>query len=414
MKRTFTLLSLIIISTSLFSQTEVQVSTGAGYTNEVYYNFDEGSLKTADRTEWDIAFISSQMSVSILANTGSGLNLYTYPNGTIDDWATVDTTGIEWNPLYNSIETWETGAFNANTDTSDQFDFGWGQYNMTNHFISGDSLYIIEINDTTYKKLAITEKDAMNNQFSFKYADLDGNNEVSETFDADDYATTYIHYSIKNGEFVDHEPESRWQLLFTRYFDYNVPYYVTGILANSGVSIQEVTGVDQSTFEDYDTTLFNDTISQIGWDWKEFNMNTYQYDIADDIVFFVQDTLDGKDTHPIWKIYFTAFGGSTDGVYTFMQENLNEEQTGINVSSEADFSIYPNPANNQLNIIHSFNGEVEISIYSLEGKLILRNSTIESNGLNNQILDIEKLSPGIYSLSIRANNETVNRKFVKK
>lgn len=413
MRKIFTLFFVTALFCNSFAQTEVIVSTGAGYADEVYYSFQDSVIKTSPRTDWDIAFTSQTMSVSVLANTGAGLMLYTYPNGTINDWASVDTTGMEWDPMYNSIESWESGAFNVNVAADDVFDYGWGQYNMTNHFITGDSLYIVALSDTVFKKFAIIEKDAPNNKFVFKYADLDGASEVQDTIEANDYSTSFIHYSFTTGEVVDQEPDTRWQLLFTRYFDYNIPYYVTGVLANSGVSIQEVSGVSQSEFEDYDMELFSDTISQIGSDWKSFNMGTFQYDIADDVVYFVQDTLDGEEIHPIWKIYFTAFGGSTDGVYTFMKEELGET-TGIKVINNHQISLYPNPASDYINVIHDFNSEIEISVYNTAGKLMLREYARGTSGLNSQRLEVDFLPTGIYNAVIRSEKELFTTKFLKK
>ena len=114
MKSIFTFLFLAIIIASAFSQTAEDVVTGEDYPDEVYYSLDNGTLKTAPRDSWDIAFKTNQMSVSVLANNGTGMMVYTWPNGAIDDWETVDTTGMAWTPMYNSIVDWETGAFNAN------------------------------------------------------------------------------------------------------------------------------------------------------------------------------------------------------------------------------------------------------------------------------------------------------------
>lgn len=414
MKKTFTLIVILALSLAAFSQTEVEVVTGAGYANEVYYNFEDGTLKSSARNAWDIAFSTAQMSVSIQANNGNNIKLYTYTKGDIDDWAAVDTTGMDWKPLFNSIVNWEYGAFNANTVAGNDFDYGWGVYSMSSHTITGDSLFIISLAGGNYKKLAIVEKAAVANQYTFKYADLDGGNEVTETFDADDYATLFAHYSIDSGRFVEQEPEASWQLLFTKYFDYTIPYIVTGVLANAGVGVQEVRGVDQTTYDDYDLELLSDTLTQIGSDWKTFNMETFQYDITDDVVYFVQDTLDGEEVHPIWKIYFTAFGGSADGKYTFIQEKFIDDISVTNQTSMSQVLLYPTSADYEVNIIHDLVGKIEVLVYNTEGKLVMGESSVGTNSLNNHRLDVTSLPLGIYRVLVRTESELHTLKFIRK
>ena len=411
MNRIFTLL-LLAITVQAYTQDTKSVVTGSNYADDVYYSFEGGALKTADRSEWDIAFTTAQMSVSILANNGAGVNLYAYYGGDINNWNEVDTTGMSWIPLYNSIETWEFGAFNISPVPDDPFDFSWGVYNPANHNIDGDSIFIIALATGEFKKLAIIQKNAVANQWMFKYADLNGENEVSETFDADDYpGKEFVHYSIMNGQFADHEPATRWQLLFTRYFDYTIPYFVSGVLANEYVIIQQVNGVDQAGYMDYDPMLFNDTISEIGSDWKEFNMGTFTYDVAPDVVYFVQDTLEGSNS-PVWKLYFTEFSGSSTGTYTFVQQKLGT--TGSKSLKSTVFSVYPNPASDQLNLVNNIDGEYQVRICNMNGQVVLSKMINGKNVIDNQVIDISFLSPGIYNLGLYREGEVESLKFIKK
>lgn len=411
MKSIFTLLLITLIFTSAFSQTPVNVVTGENYANEVYYNFENDVLKTVSLSSWDIAFKTNQMSVSVLANNGSGVMVYTWPKGAINDWETVDTTGMGWKPMYNSIVDWELGAFNANTQAGNEFDYGWGTYNMITHNITGDSIFVIKLASGGFKKFAVKQKNAVQNVWTFKCADLDGKNDTTITFDGDDYKTkSFIHFSLVNNVVVDQEPAERWQLLFTRYYDYNIPYYVTGILTNSGIKVQQVRGVSQSDFQDYQISMFNDTLSQIGSDWKKFSMATYKYEVAPDVVYFVQDTA-GTDKS-IWKLYFTGFSGSATGTYSFVKKNLGV--TGINNFSERNLTVYPNPASREINVIHDFSGNTEITVYNISGQPVFKTQNFESPGLNKNTLNISTLPTGIYSLRVRSGNEVKTVKFLKK
>ncbi len=410
MKSIFTLLFLILFIAPTFSQTPVNVATGENYTNEVYYNFNKDVLKASPLNSWDIAFKTNQMSVSVLGNTGAGLMVYTWPKGTIKDWQTVDTTGIAWKPMYNSVADWEFGAFNANTVRRNAFDYGWGTYNMITHNITGDSIFIIKLVNGKFKKFAINQKNSVQNTWSFKYADLDGKNDTTITIKANDYKTkSFVHFSISDNKVVDQEPTERWQLLFTRYFDYNIPYYVTGVLSNSGVKIQQVRGVSQTDFTGYKTSAFNDTLSQIGSDWKSFNMATFRYVVVPDVVYFVQDTA-GADKS-IWKLYFTGFSGSATGTYSFTKMKM--VTTGAKNPEERNLTVYPNPANHEINVIHDIKGDTEITIYNISGQPVFKTRNFENAGLNKNTLNISSLPTGIYSLHIRSGNDIKTVKFLK-
>ena len=413
MKSVFTFLLLLIFITTVYSQTPVDVVTGQSYANEVYYNFENNTLKTVPRNSWDIAFKTNQMTVSVLANNGVGINIYTWTKGAIGNWSTLDTTGTAWKPMFNSTVDWEMGAFNVNSIVGDDFDYGWGKYNMTSHNIVGDSIFIIKLVNGTFKKFAIKQKNAILNTWTIQYADLDGQKDTTVTIKANDYKSkTFIHFSLATNKVVEQEPAERWQLLFTKYIAsiQNTPYNVTGVLANSGVKIQQVNGVSQTDFVDYNTSMFNDTLSQIGSDWKTFNMATFQYTVAPDVVYFVQDTT-GTDK-AIWKLYFTAFSGSGTGTYSFVKQKMIT--TGVKSLSEKNLTVYPNPASQELNVIHDFSGKTEFTIYNISGQPVYKSQYSESAGLNKQTMNIGALPAGMYSLRVRSGNEVKTVKFIKK
>ena len=131
MNKFFTILIASVFTLGSFAQTTIDVVTGAGYANDAYYSFTSGTVSTSPRTDWDIAFSTNRYSINILANNGTGVELYTYPDGDISAWSSLDTSGMSsWTPMYNSIEDWSDGAFLQNIDTADSFDQGWGRYNM--------------------------------------------------------------------------------------------------------------------------------------------------------------------------------------------------------------------------------------------------------------------------------------------
>lgn len=393
---------------AVMSQNQVTVSTGANYANEVYYNLASGIEKTVPRNSWDISFTTQTYDVSILANNGNGVELYTYPNGDIWNWDdALDIAGIDnWQQMYNSIDNWEGGAFVQNS--LGHPDYGWGIYNSVNHAITGDSIFIIKLASGAYKKLSINEKNSSENTWSFKYADLDGSNQHDVILNANNYSDkNFIHYSIENNAIVEQEPASvNWHLLFTRYYDYTIPYFVSGILSNNSdrVVVQEVTGVDQATFNTYDNTQFSDIISTIGSDWKSYVMKGWE--VADDVVYFVSDIENNK----IYKIYFTDFVGMSTGDIKFRQEEVT---TSSIKNIETFATVYPNPSNNFINIIYSAEGSSIISIYDINSKLVYSKQVTKYQKLNKHIVDISSLTKGTYYVLITNRNKTGFTKFIK-
>ena len=415
MKRIFTLIVSSIIALISYSQETVEVVTGAGYVNEVHYSFEGGVVKSSPRTDWDIAFTTSQFDISILANNGAGVELYTYPGGDTSSWNSIDTTGMVWTQMYNSIETWTEGAFVQNIDPNGPFDYGWGEYNTMNHHIVGDSLYIIKTTAGTFRKLWIIDKDAFANIWYFKFADIDGSNEQDVTLDANSYTSrNFVGYSIEYVQEVDMEPASDdWDLLFTKYFDSSIPYFVTGVLSNeSHVMLQEVqeTGMDQSTFENYDEGAFDWNISTIGSDWKTFNGSTFSYDLATEVMYFAK--LYYATDSAYWKLYFTGFDGSSTGRYEFVQEFLSGS-SAVNEINEGLLEVFPNPATDFVTVVYDYTGEVEINILDASGRL-MKSENISLNGFSNHKIDISELINGLYFIQIVSGNQTRINKVIKK
>lgn len=418
MKKIFTLLVAGTIALGSIAQTTVDVVTGADYANEVYYSFTDGTVLTSARADWDISFPTNRYGIYILANNGAQVELYTYPKDDTAAWATVDTAGFStWPQMYNSIEYWSDGAFMQNQNIANQMDYGWGQYNMANHHIIGDSLYIIKTTAGNLKKLWIMDKNPNSgaNTWGFKYADIDGSNEQTVILEADPHTTkNHISYSLETNGAIENEPASSdWELVFTKYYDYNIPYYVTGVLSNSArVTTQEVNGVDPETYKTYTESEFTDTISTIGSDWKTFDMGSMAYVLDTSKVFFVKVINETATDSSYWKMHFTDFTGTSEGKYTFIQEELGN-LTFIDESHKTPMlNVFPNPAVNQINVVYDTDKNIQISIVDLSGKMLYQGE-VNSPGFDKQEIDISNLQTGIYSIIIKSGNNISSHKFIK-
>ena len=219
-----------------------------------------------------------------------------------------------------------SGAFNHVAE-DDPLDFGWGIYNTTTHEVVGVRVFIVRLRNKEWKKLFIESLD--NNIYTFKYADLDGSNEVIQTIDKTDYANkNLVFYSIENDMILDLEPE-QWDLLFTRYRspldagggDF-INYLLTGVLSAPGVEIAQASAIDPTTVNHLDyADQYSDTIDIIGHDWKWFDLGTFTWVVASDRVYFVK-----TPESELWKLQFTDFGGSSTGTTSLTKHSLSLSQ----------------------------------------------------------------------------------------
>ncbi|HRP60483.1 MAG TPA: hypothetical protein PK833_09415, partial [Vicingus sp.] len=103
-----------------------------------------------------------------------------HPTAAVEDFSTIDTTGLSsWQKLYNSNQTWETGAFNQIADTSNSFDLGWGLYSMITHTVVGNKVFIIKLPGNIYRKIII--ESLAGGDYNFRFASIDNAVDVSQS-----------------------------------------------------------------------------------------------------------------------------------------------------------------------------------------------------------------------------------------
>ncbi len=429
MKKYFATLLMItiMILPEAFSQKELisdSISMGNGYVFDAFYDFGKKEINMAERNEWDIAFATDVMSISVLANDASGIEVYTYNKANAEEgWANPDTSGMIRKLMYNSDTSWEIGAFVRNIIPGNEFDYGWGTYNMNNHKITGDSLFIMKLANDQWLKFMIVEKDAPNNSWVFKYANLDGSDESTVNLSANNYSTVhFVGYSFSSGLFMEHEPMKKdWDIVFTKYTapifmgPTAVPYPVAGVLCAPGIMIEEVrqSGMDQASFDAYNIDAFIDDRAGIGYDWKATEGMPPVYVVLDTIMYFIKDS-DGS----IFKMYFTGFESGTtgDGTFWFQHETLLDASSVDQLPDIQLLEVYPNPASTEANIALSSSkaGFYQIDILDLNGRIIKSEQlTLGSNELLTHKIALTGMEKGIYLIRFTAQKgQTYTHKLV--
>lgn len=98
-------------------------------------------------------------------------------------------------------------------------------------------------------------------------------------------------------------------------------------------------------------------------------------------------------------------GGTVMSSYTF-NIIVDGKPLGVEKFEQAGFSMYPNPAKD--NLIINFNGNLDITILNTSGQKIM------SRSINGQeTIDVSRLSRGLYFVKIAADKDVMTRKFIK-
>jgi hypothetical protein len=413
MKKITLALTLLTSMSFVFGQNSESVFLQAGYANQSYYHLDNGEVSNVDNNNWDLAFDASGYGSAIRINGMTGTKLFVYPNGDASNWASIDTIGIStWNEITNSDLSWGAGAFNSTIVANDPFDLGWGVYSMITHHINGDSVHVIQLSNGDYKKLHMTKLSSGN--YDFKYANLDGSNEVVTTVSKSNYAgKNFGYYSIQNNSALDREPTAdSWHLVFTKYITQLYPgmnYGVTGVLTNNGLEVAKAENVDVTNV-DHNNFSFVPEINAIGYNWKSFNMGTFSYVIQDSLCYFIKDA-----SNTIWKLELTGFDGSSTGGIHFNVENLSTSTDITAYDNDLLFKVYPNPSQGrQVSILYDIDNldvNNSVDIYDMNGRIV-KSFRLNSNGFNDKRVSLDNFEAGVYLISFINGNELIKKKLI--
>jgi len=394
-----TLLLAIGITTAAQAQNVVLDSVSIGTTNAAFYSLANDEQDNIINNNWDIAFEVSGQGSAVRINGQAGVELYLYPLGDTTAWATVDIADIaNWAKLYDSDQSWSTGAFNAPAGSS-QFDLGWGLYSMVTHTVVGNRIFVIKLVDGSYRKIWI--KGLASGAYTFRYAALDNSADATTSMVKANYTgKNFAYFSLANETALDREPASAtWDLQFSKYIadlGGGSWYGVSGILSNKGVYVAEAAGVDVETavHTDFEADSFN--ISVIGSDWKAYDFGINSYLITEDLSFFVSDK-----AGDIWQVIPTGFVGGQSGKFYFTKEKLTA--VGVeNVDTEVKMVVYPNPATDgQTTLVYDQKtARATAQLFDMSGRVVA-NYSFSGQGFQQRTLSLDGLHAGIYMLRLQ-------------
>jgi hypothetical protein len=391
------------------------VSIGAGNSQMVFYKLSDGTKTTSSNADWHLAltvratqFPNAPLGgTTIRINEANGVKAIYVPNADAAGFSTLDTTGWQsWRKLHDSDTAIDEGALNSNRG-SNIFDFGWGTYNSGTHNVTGDSLYLLQLPSGELKKFLVVDLDK-DTAFNLKYANIDNSDLQTLKISKKDYqGKQFVYLNLLTNAVHDKEPlASAWDLQFLKYAANDVlpdtAYGVVGVWANKNAKVAEARSVDV-TLNNYQAYTFSDNLNAIGWDWKSFNNQTFQYEIEDSLAYFVQ-TLGGA----VYKVIFTGDSGSSTGVISFYTEPVSGT-TGVEITEVPAVALFPNPSSNYVNIAVEQNENLRsVVITDMSGRVLV-NAT--AGGTFHTINTID-LPNGFYLATINLGGQTVAKRFV--
>ncbi len=389
--------------------TNVTLSMGPGYTNEVYYKLSSDESNTYQATSWDIAFLRiSPMDIGIRVNGGTGIQVFEAAD-TPSDFNNIDVADeASWTPLYNDDTNWDNGAFMQGSAS-----YGWGEYNPVSHHVEGTIVFVLKYADGTYRKFI--NEDYFGG-YTFKYATWNGTAWVDETTTTvsnnNNPNNRYNYYSLENDEEVVAEPaEGSWDFVFKKYVSEIAPdtfYAVTGALHNPNVTVAQ--NEEPNGNPNPNNLNYSEEINTIGYDWKTFNGTGY--DINTDMAYYVK-----YDPSTVYRLVFESFEGSSTGNLSFNFEDVSELLGLENISEGVTFGMYPNPSTNKMvHLVYELKTNVSlesnISVYNLQGQLVHTSKVEANNGFFNKTLNLSALQNGMYIVQFKAGNNSVSKKLI--
>lgn len=397
------------------------VYMGNGYANDVYYHMSNGAVKTEANNNWHLAFAAGVVgrSVAVFANHTPG-NVNVYPlhksSGSFGTDLTGDTTAAKTKTLYNSIESYETGAFNMNADPSDPFDYGWGSYDMSTHFVYGDSLYFIKTPQGKYQFWIETYKSTPTDSLSwtFHIADIDGGNRKDKKVYLKPYLSNlFVYYSITGDNFFAREPATNtWDVVFTRYSQVlsGAGYPTTGVMSNYGVKVAELRKISADTAQYRDYPL-DSSITAIGSDWKIPPMGppspSFQLDT---VTYFVV-----AKNSSIYQLEFLFASQSAYGGKVALRKRMSVPLSVQTVPGTRNtLSVFPNPASANTNLLIDVQeaGKAQIVITDMNGRAVQYQTVNMSQGLNAYQINTSAFATGSYFITITNGSWKISDKLI--
>ncbi|MGB1248224.1 MAG: T9SS type A sorting domain-containing protein [Chitinophagales bacterium] len=423
MKKTFTLFLSCFIAMNIFAQTvSDSVNMNTDYSDDVFYSFENSTVATQPLNDWTIALSVPSQRAGIFINEGAGVDLWVTGADTAD-FATVDTTGMTWDNLYNNPKSFEFGAYSdlpgvgqmSGSGQNQKLSYGWGSYFFASHLIFGEEIFIIKTLDGDYFKTFMQKREQ--GEWYYRVASLDNAFDSLFVINSSTYTDqNFVYLNLDDNELaIDRDPvNTTWDLQFTRMaLPFPAGQKSTTVFLNEGISVAEVNN-ELSTNAVYNEATLADTLKNIiGDDWKTFDFMGVppSFVIDDSLSWFVKDRNDD-----VYHLIFTEVEGFGTGKIHFTTEKV--ASVAINEIEAIDFQgIYPNPAQDVAYLILSAEKSMtnlSVQVINIIGATMHREALNLDNGMTQIPINLANFEQGIYFVTVTDGKNTNTQKLIVK
>ena len=195
---------------------------------------------------------------------------------------------------------------------------------------------------------------------------------------------------------------------------------MVGVRSNNGVKVAQLDNVDVIDTPKPKPEDFSSSITVIGHDWKELNFDTFEYEMIENRVYFVQrfelQEVNGETVDvPVGELYKLVFKGFVGGEFTY---ELADPQLSVNETNydNSKFAVYPNVISKSeaLSLVYAGNefGQANLNIYSSTGAMVHTQRVNLSQNLQISNIKTTDFNSGVYFVRIQKGNSIYTQKFV--
>jgi hypothetical protein len=152
-----------------------------------------------------------------------------------------------------------------------------------------------------------------------------------------------------------------------------------------------------------DVVDYNVQASSNGIDFSDIGTVTYKHGNSAANTYSFDYSTDARNT-----LYFRIKQNDVDGNY------MLSKIVSVSAIKDAISRISPNPSSGRFVLSQVSNSEqvAEIAVRSLEGKIVLRKTIVLRAGVNESTIQLSKVLPGIYYLTVSGKDLTVVNKLI--
>lgn len=256
-----------------------QINMGSDYINQLFFNLNDNEIVSHNnKMIWDLSFESSDEGWHVLINSSKSIKVAFYEGATMSDDLNLSEANWVWDASTGNLDSAAIGDWRSKQ----------GIYAIDGGYNS------VGVPQGNYKLKVI---DVNNAFFTFQLSEFDGSNEQTiEVIKNKDINFTYFSFETGIAEVAP--PKDTWDLEFTQYtyvyYDLEeiTPYLVVGVLLNRNnvqAAMEEELAFDKIDLEYASAINFNNSLENIGFNWKYYNFDEGYYTIVEGRSFIIRD-----------------------------------------------------------------------------------------------------------------------------